>query len=423
MTARSERRREALRAETERAAALGREYELGELVASGSRSHTVQQRHWGCMAIIFGVLLVPAGVGAATSLIAGAHDAPLAVAAALVIGGIALYRTAPPQRTDRVFAYTGGVIQELAGEAVPRVIPWAVLDHAATTWVEPDEGQPYLGSVTLTSADGTEIKADGEYRRLSVLQLADQADRVLLATRLPAAIDQCASGLPVEFGTVTVSRDGIAWGGGRPGKDGRSAAWRDVRSVRVDRREIGLKGDGRRSSHEVDLSGVPDAVVAAHLVQEVAGWHRVELAGSPLELPAAPPTEDDVIAARLRLLTEMDVSEILGRPVHQRTGTAAMRFFRADGIHLSVVDVGSGRMGAYNRSAGRRAGREVTGVADQAWLINADRTIIVAAGTATVKLTVSGLPPEQRAGVLIPLGRMVAERLAAPPAGDLAGLL
>jgi hypothetical protein len=50
-------------------------------------------------------------------------------------------------------------------------------------------------------------------------------------------------------------------------------------------------------------------------------------------------------------------------------------------------------------------------IGDRAWLVNADRTLIAVAGRATVKLTVSGLPPREAPGALIPLAVTVIGRL------------
>jgi hypothetical protein len=50
-----------------------------------------------------------------------------------------------------------------------------------------------------------------------------------------------------------------------------------------------------------------------------------------------------------------------------------------------------------------------------AWLLSGDRTLVVLAGQATVRLDLHGLPRSARADVLIPLARLAAARLVAPP--------
>ena len=98
-----------------------------------------------------------------------------------------------------------------------------------------------------------------------------------------------------------------------------------------------------------------------------------------------------------------------------RAGGLAVGVFKGRGITLSVGLMHQGAFSAINGAAGRRFGRTLPGIGEQAWLLNKDRTVIVRAGLTTVKLTVTGLPPAARADALIPLARLVAARLAAPP--------
>ena len=53
----------------------------------------------------------------------------------------------------------------------------------------------------------------------------------------------------------------------------------------------------------------------------------------------------------------------------------------------------------------------MTGIGDRAWLVSQERTLIGVAGPATVKLTLSGLPPGEAPGALIPLAATVIGRL------------
>lgn len=127
-----------------------------------------------------------------------------------------------------------------------------------------------------------------------------------------------------------------------------------------------------------------------------------------------------MIAARDGLLTELDMSEILGRPTELVSaigggGTFATRIFRGAGVTLSVARLGPGVFSGINQATGR-LGREVAGIGDRAWLVNQERTLIVVAGPATVKLTVAGLPPGAAPAALIPLARQVIDRLEGRPA-------
>jgi hypothetical protein len=95
-------------------------------------------------------------------------------------------------------------------------------------------------------------------------------------------------------------------------------------------------------------------------------------------------------------------------------GTFATRLFRGGGVTLSVVRLGPGAFGGINQATGRRLGREVAGIGDRAWLASQERTLIAVAGPATVKLTLSGLPPGAAPTALIPLARLVIDRLGMP---------
>ena len=70
---------------------------------------------------------------------------------------------------------------------------------------------------------------------------------------------------------------------------------------------------------------------------------------------------------------------------------------------------------AADRAVTRPFGRAVPGMGEQAWLLNGDRTLVVLAGPATVRLDLHGLPRSTRADVLIPLARLPTARLVAPP--------
>jgi hypothetical protein len=64
---------------------------------------------------------------------------------------------------------------------------------------------------------------------------------------------------------------------------------------------------------------VPDSLVAILLVQDLAGRLGIPLKGRPgrpaeVDRPAPPPDEQRVLADRAGVLSELDVSEILGRP-------------------------------------------------------------------------------------------------------------
>jgi hypothetical protein len=305
-------------------------------------------------------------------------------------------------------------VQDDDGAPAPLAIPWVLLDHVTHSYHSDEDGDPVLDGIRAVGLDGTVIALSGGVQARGLGRLSDYLDAVLVAQRLDAAIAQCAAGLPVQFGPLAVSAAGIAWDG-VPG----SEDWPDIRSVSLSRLEILLEGSSRRHRHTVKLDGVPDSLVAILLVQDVAGRLGIPLKGRPgrraeVDRPAPPPDEHRVRADRAGVLSELDVTEILGRPadlVVGGSGQYGIRVFRGTGVTLSVVVLGPGAFSGINQATARRVGREVAGIGDRAWLANQDRTLIAVAGPATVKLTLSGLPPGEAPGALIPLAATVIGRL------------
>jgi hypothetical protein len=380
---------------------FGRARELGAYRSSCRAVHGSDRPGWGLLLIALGLVLgvasPSAGLGQRDLAVAGV------VAVAMIALGAALIKTAPREKVDWIFQYAGGIVQVIDGEAVPRVVSWGLLSHVLKEYSDdPDDTRPSLLAVQVFGADGTVITAGSEY---GPGQLERQVDGVVVAMRLPAAIEQYQSGVPVLFGDLSVSQDEIAWAGGA-----KRAAWRDIRTIRVQPYQIDLNASAWKTGHKIWLNGVPDSWVAVLLIQEAAARAGIQQKGSPA---AVPPPDGD-----LAVLSATDVSEVLGRPVAV-TGVGAgglgVAVFKGGGITLSVGLMHRGVFNAINGAAGRRFGRALPGIGEEAWLLNNDRTLIVRAGLATVKLTLTGLPPAARAAALIPLARIVAARLAAPP--------
>ena len=108
------------------------------------------------------------------------------------------------------------------------------------------------------------------------------------------------------------------------------------------------------------------------------------------------------------------MSEVLGWPVEQVTGpgmSPLVARFRGGGVDLYLT---LRTRHAGDRAVARLFGQALPGIGEEAWLLSGDRTLVVRAGPAAVKLDLHGLPRSARAAVLIPLARIVAARLAAP---------
>jgi hypothetical protein len=136
------------------------------------------------------------------------------------------------------------------------------------------------------------------------------------------------------------------------------------------------------------------------------------LDGDRLALPGPAPDEAE-LAPRPLLLTEQDVSEILGRPVRALGGPARLSF-RGQGVTITLMVMGTGRIGQLNLNAGRKRGRPVGGLGREAWLVSSDRSLVVGLPAATFKVIANGLPEASRGAALVPLARIVADRIAQP---------
>ena len=378
---------------------LGQAHELGEYRRSYGAVRQRMQVGWGIILITFAVL----GVGSAAAAVQGeAKAVALGVAGALIAIGIVLIKTAPREKTDRVFLYAGGMAQIVAGAAAPRVVYWSRLGQVLTEFDATGDGEPTLKTVRVAGSDGTVITVDDGYHGIG--QLGKGIGEAVAGLRLPAAIEQCDSGAPVLFGGLSVSRDGLAWGGGT-----QYAAWRDIRSAQVLPYEIKLRTNALKAIY---LSGVPDACVAVALIQELAARHGVQLKGG---LAAAPsPAAQRATPARNAMLSETEVSVVLGWPMRALAdpGTGTTAEFQGEGVTVSLK---LRKSVALDGVLPRWLGRALPGIGDQAWLLKGDHTLVARVGRTTLQLVVADLPPSARAAALIPLAQIVADRIAVSP--------
>ena len=374
---------------------FGHARELGEYRGSYRVLHRRRRREAGAVVFTFGVLLfAAAGVPGAAGVVA------LGSASTLVALGVVLAMSAPRRRVDWVFWYSGGLAQFVDGESAPRVVRWQQLAHVVRWFSQPTEGDPSPTGVSVTGTDGTEIEVDG--RNLGFPRLDRGISELVAGVRLPAAIEQCDLGVPVHFGDVTVSRDGIGWGGGE------YAHWRDIGSLRMAPHEIRTPGTRK----PVSLIGVPDACVAIPLIHEMAARREVRVQLNGALTTAVPPAGKPSNLARDTVLSEAEVSEVLGWPMY-----AAHPFgkhtaqFSGGGV---TVNLEWRRAVALDRVVARLSGRPVPGVGHKAWLMfKSEMTLVAQVGAITLKLVVFDLPPPARPAVLVRLGQLAADRLAA----------
>ena len=221
---------------------FGQARELGTYRNSCRAAHGSMRTGWGIFLIGLGLLPGLAFVSAAPAQL---RAAVAGVVGALIVLGVALIKTAPREKVDWIFQYAGGIAQVIEGEAVPRVVPWGLLGHVLKEYSDGSgDTDPSLLAVHVFGVDGTVITAGAKY---GGGRLERDVDGVVVAMRLPAAIERYQSGAPVLFGDLSVSQDEIAWADGA-----KRAAWRDIRSVRVQPYQIDLNASawktGQKSS-------------------------------------------------------------------------------------------------------------------------------------------------------------------------------
>ena len=118
-----------------------------------------------------------------------------------------------------------------------------------------------------------------------------------------------------------------------------------------------------------------------------------------------------VARAQGPLVTAADVEATLGFAVRFRgTPTQFATTYQGDGVTVSLITM-SGRIGEMNARAGRRSGRPLPGIGEEAWLLHGGKMAVVRVGGKTVKLTVRGEPAQVPPDAVTRLAAIVAERL------------
>jgi hypothetical protein len=278
------------------AAHLGQAGELGQLLGCYQQRSASGLRGLGFVMVAVGV--VPVGLlgladvaGSAVPLSSRVGGlAWLAAAAALISVGAVLALTRRGT-TDWIFAYEGGIVQDLESDREPRVIPWSLLGHTEKKQLRSSESNARDGvRMTVTGPGQTRITFDDGYDRVpglgsgpELLGLEQYLDAVVVAMRLPDAIAAARRGAEVQFGPVTVSLDGLAWDDGR-----KRALWPDVKGVFLLPPLVVRITTGAWPRPDVDLDGVPDPAVAYLLIQEVMRLRGVNQYGHRAVVPPLP---------------------------------------------------------------------------------------------------------------------------------------
>lgn len=257
---------------------VGQAHKLGGHLGYFESANVGVRSGLGVLLLLAGIFLPVYGIrslavpGGPLGLLAQAAMICAGVAAAAV--GIALVATAGPRHSDLIFVYDGGVAQIIRGGAALCIIPWGRFGHVVKEYYCDEDGGSYVVKIRITGADGTVITADTGYGP-ELRQLERHIDEVVKAMRLRGAIEQCQSGVPVVFGRLSVSRDGIGWDGGA-----RYAAWRDIRSIHVSPDSISLGTSARKRLQRIAVDGIPDWCVAVPLIQDLAAQLAIPQQGT-----------------------------------------------------------------------------------------------------------------------------------------------
>jgi hypothetical protein len=261
-------RREQVQAQ---ASEFGRARELGEC-----RGIYQTPGGGGCATIMIvgGILVGMSFAAAAYSQIPAAGVVLFIIAGAVVVAGVVRSRMPRRDKRNSVFLYSGGAAQFIAGESTPRVIPWGILGHVFKEYgLSGDADVPPLEKLRITAADGTEITASRKYSNLA--GLAIQIDRLLVTTRLPAALEQLSSGSAVILGPLSVSAHDITLP-----RQAEFVAWHDVRSIRIEPHQIWVAAHHQPFGRRIDCDVVPDWAVAVRLIQELASRNGIKVRGA-----------------------------------------------------------------------------------------------------------------------------------------------
>lgn len=118
-------------------------------------------------------------------------------------------------------------------------------------------------------------------------RLLQDAMRVVALRLVPAIIEAHDRGQPAAFGSARTGQEGVTV----PGPGG-LVPWRDIRSIRVQHidlprrhgrvvRAVRLSCRARPAHRAIGISGLPDCIVAPHVIAHAAAQHGVRVRGRP----------------------------------------------------------------------------------------------------------------------------------------------
>lgn len=275
----------------ERAVLFGEEFGLGTLVRMSRSRKLAKPAAWGG---VLGVIVAFVGPFAAAGVAAGTYAPATKVIVAAVTGALfvaccALFLAglARSPVSTRLFRYTGGLVQLVGDEPEPRVARWADVRDFTVDYFEADDAAPRLSDFQLTTVTGTVLPGLRGFRfRPEARAVAAAAQRVLAPRLVPAMTEAYASGAPVSFGRVRVSREGITVSGWSPSDA--LIPWPEVKSIHMTYifekdgdyvHEVIVGSKGGRPTREIAVSGLPNGIFLPRLIAFAAAREGIMLTG------------------------------------------------------------------------------------------------------------------------------------------------
>jgi hypothetical protein len=268
---------------------LGGEFGLGTLEhVSRSRDVPKYAVRSGLLGVIVALVGTPVAAGVAggqaaltvKAVVAALIGALFAACAVLVAVGIARSTV-----SNRLFRYSGGLVQMVHGEPEPRVARWADVKEFTVHYDQTDEEPPRLGGFLLTTSTGTSLPGLRAYPgRRELRALVAEAESALAPRLIPAMTQAYESGTAVSFGRSQLGEEGIkaiGWGADNP------IPWSLVKSVHmtyigdqdgeyVDEIIVGRK-DG--PAEKISVSGLPNGLFLPALLAHAAARQGVLVTG------------------------------------------------------------------------------------------------------------------------------------------------
>lgn len=268
---------------------LGGEFGLGPL-EQVSRSRVLPKYvGWGGL---LGVIVALVGAPVAAGVAGGPYAVAVKAVVAALVGGLfaacgVLVAAGIARSTvsNRLFRYSGGLVQLVGGEPEPRVARWADVREFTVYYDQTDEEPPRLGGFLVTTGTGTSLPGLRAYRgRRELRALVAEAEGNLAPRLIPAMTETYDSGAAVSFGRIQVSQEGITaarWNVGDP------IPWSQVKSIHLT--YIGDKdGDyvheiivGRKGgpTEEISVAGLANGLFLPALLAHAAARQGVLVTG------------------------------------------------------------------------------------------------------------------------------------------------